>query len=81
MVSLDDAVIARLARGGEHFEVLVDPDYALQLREGERTTMDDVLASEEVFKDAAKGERASEEGLRKTFGTTATTEVAERIIK
>ncbi|MGZ4901356.1 MAG: ribosome assembly factor SBDS [Halobacteriota archaeon] len=81
MVSLDNAVIARLVRGGEHFEVLVDPEYALQLREGERTAMDDILAIEEVFKDAAKGERASEEGLKKTFGTTDATEVAERIIK
>ena len=81
MVSLDNAVIARLVRGGEHFEVLVDPEYALQLREGERSTVDDILAIEEVFKDAAKGERASGEGLKKTFGTTDATEIATRIIK
>ena len=34
MVSLDKAVIARLQRGEEHFEILVDPHTATKLIDG-----------------------------------------------
>ena len=34
MVSLDDAVIARLKKGEEHFEILVDPYEAASLIDG-----------------------------------------------
>jgi ribosome maturation protein SDO1 len=81
MVSLDNAVIARFTRSGEHFEVLVDPEKALQFREGHDIDMDSVLVIEEIFKDAPKGERAPTEALKKTFGTNNAIEVAQRIIK
>ena len=67
MVSLDNAVVARFARGGEHFEVLADPENALLLREGGDIDLDGVLAIEEIFKDASKGEKASDESLKHTF--------------
>ncbi len=34
MVSLDDAVIARLKKGEDHFEILVDPYLAADLLDG-----------------------------------------------
>ena len=34
MVSVDRAVIAKISKAHEHFEVLVDPDRALQLKKG-----------------------------------------------
>jgi ribosome maturation protein SDO1 len=80
MVSLDNAVVARFARGGEHFEVLADPENALSLREGRDIDMDAVLAIEEIFKDASKGEKASDEGLKNVFGTTDPAAIAKRII-
>jgi len=80
MVSLDNAVVARFSRGGEHFEVLADPDNALRLREGAAIDVDAVLAIEEVFKDASKGEKASDENLKRVFSTTDPAAIAKRII-
>ena len=80
MVSLDNAVVARFARGGEHFEVLADPENALLLREGGDIDLDGVLAIEEIFKDASKGEKASDESLKHTFSTTDPADIAKRII-
>lgn len=80
MVSLEKAVIARLRKGGEEYEVLVDPYLARDLKEGKDVNFEELLAVEEIFKDAKKGERASSDELRKTFGTDNTYEVAKRII-
>jgi ribosome maturation protein SDO1 len=80
MVSLDNAVVARFARGGEHFEVLADPENALRLREGGDVDLDAVLAIEEIFKDASKGEKASDENLKHAFSSTDPTTIAKRII-
>jgi len=80
MVSLEKAVIARLRRGGEEYEVLVDPYLARDLKEGKEVNFEELLAAEEIFKDAKKGERASSEELRKAFGTDDIYDVARRII-
>jgi ribosome maturation protein SDO1 len=80
MVSLDKAVVARFLRGGEHFEVLVDPKNALSMREGRDIDMDAVLAIEEIFKDASKGEKASDDALQNVFGTIDPPIIAKRII-
>ncbi len=80
-VSLDEAVVARLEKGGERFEVLVDPEGARKLREGEDVDVEEILAVEQVFRDARKGERASEQAMEEVFGTTEPTKVAEVIIK
>ncbi len=80
-VSLEEAVVARLEKGGERFEVLVDPEGARKLREGEDVDVEEILAVEQVFRDARKGERASEQAMEEVFGTTEPTKVAEIIIK
>ena len=83
MVSLDDAVIARLERGGERFEILVDPDLALEYREGgeEAPPLSEVLAVEDVFKDAHKGDRAPADLLTEAFSTSDKMEVADQILE
>lgn len=80
-VSLDDAIIARYSRGGHHFEVLVDPDGALDVREGQDLDPDEHLAAPEIFKDAKKGDHAGDETIKKVFGTTDVVEVATQIIR
>jgi ribosome maturation protein SDO1 len=80
MVSLDDAVVARLDSQGSHFEVLVDPHLAQKLREGEEVRFEDLLAIDEVFKDSSKGDRVSDEHVEKTFGTSDIEEVARKIV-
>ena len=81
MVKLEDAVIARLDTHGERYEVLVDPNLALDLKRNAEIDITTVLAVETIFKDAKKGEKASEEQMKKVFSTQDTLEIAEKIIK
>ncbi len=81
VVGVDKAIIARYERGGQRFEMLVDPDLAWRLRRGESVNMDDLLASLDVYKDARKGDRAPEEAIQKVFGTTDPYAIAEYIVK
>ena len=80
MVSLDDAVIARLKKGEEHFEILVDPYSAAELIDGNEIDIMKCLAIDSVFKDSKKGTHASEESLKKNFNTEKIEEIAKLII-
>ena len=80
MVSLDEAVVARLDSEGSHFEVLVDPHLAQKMREGDDVNIEDLLAIDEVFKDSSKGDRVSDEHIEKTFGTSDIEQVAKKIV-
>ncbi len=80
MVSLDDAVIARLKKGDHHFEILVDPYSAADLIEGKDVDVNKILAVDSVFKDSRKGTQASEESIQEVFGTTDLESVATKII-
>ncbi len=80
-VPLEKAIVVKLEKLGKTFEVLADPDGVLDLREGKKVNVRDILAIDEIFKDARKGERASEEDIMKVFGTTDIEKVAEIIIK
>ncbi len=81
MVSIEDAVIARISRSHENFEILVDPELALRLKKGESVSIDRMLAVNEVYKDARKGEKVSPTELEKNFGTSDILKVAEKILK
>ena len=81
MISLEDAVIARLEYFGEHFEILVDPEMAADFKRDEAIEMQEILAVEEVFKDANKGDKASEEAMMKAFNTTDILDAAAIIIR
>ena len=71
MVSLDDAVVARLEKGGKRYEVLVDPDLVEQFKaEPESVELDKLLATDEIWHDARGGERPTEEKIISTFGTS-----------
>jgi len=71
MISLDEAVTARLESHGARFEVLVDPDAALAIDRGEfEGELADVIAAEDVFEDASRGDRPAESDLETVFDTT-----------
>lgn len=80
MVSLDEAVIARLKKGEDIFEILVDPYAAADLIDGKEIDILQNLAIDTVFKDSKKGTHASEESLQKHFETTDVQKIAKRII-
>ena len=59
----------KLTIGGEHYEILVNPDSALSYKQGRNVEPSAVIATDEVFSDARKGLRASSEKLKLHFGT------------
>lgn len=82
MISLDDAVTARLESHGTRFEVLVDPDAALAIKRGEfEGDIEDVIAAEDVFEDASRGDRPAEEDLETVFGTTDPLAIIPEVIE
>ncbi len=80
MVSIDKAVLARY-KSKKNFEVLVDADKARELREGKDIDIREVLAVEEIFENASRGEKASNDDLMSVFSTSDKLKVAEMIIK
>jgi len=80
MVDIEDAIVARLESHGESFEILIDPKVVNQLREGKEVNLYEFMVIDEIFKNAHKGTKASEEKIKEVFGTTETIEVAKQII-
>ncbi len=84
--------LARLKTHGEVLEVVIDPDKAIEYKtaikkrhekkmpEVGEPELREVLRSEEIFHDAHKGELASENFLKETFGTDEPLEIAEKIL-
>ena len=82
MISLEDAVAARLESHGARFEVLIDPDAALEIKREEFDgELADVIAAEDVFEDASRGDRPAETDLEDVFETTEPLEIIPEVIK
>ncbi len=73
--------IVRLSTGGEHFEILVHPDPALDFKFGRKVEVSQVVAVDEVYSDANKGLRVPSEKLAKAFKTTDFLQIAEVILR
>ena len=74
-------VIARVEKSGEKFEVLVKPEAVQKVRDGKDVDLLKELAIDEIFKDAHKGSKASEDKMAEFFGTTEPLAVAKQIIQ
>ena len=72
--------IARIKKGGNTFEIVVDPDLAMDLKHGKNVDIIDILKSEKVFSDAHKGLLASEHVMKSIFGTADPLDVSRQII-
>ena len=81
MVSLDDAVLARLEKDGKRYEVLVDP-VLVEVFKSDPNSVDinDFLAMDEVFHDARGGERPTEEAIESVFQTQDITVITSMIL-
>ncbi len=84
MVTLDEAVTAKLDKHGLEFQILVDPEIALKFREEKgnmKLDLDDLLAVEGVFVGPARdGAKAANEELTKAFGGTSVEEAVKQIL-
>ncbi len=66
---MSKTVIAKYSVAGETFEIFVDADKAYDFITGKLSNPLTALEVEEVFKDANKGDRQSQDKLKKAFGT------------
>jgi ribosome maturation protein SDO1 len=66
---LDGRVIARYERKGHRFEIIIEPGAIDDLKLGKPVNLAEKMPSEEVFKDAHKGDRASAEVMKEVFAT------------
>ena len=80
-VDVDKAVVCRLKRAGQKFEILVDPKRALEFKKGNKIDLNDIIAYPSVYKDVSSTDVVSQSDLQKAFGTTDIFKVAERILR
>jgi ribosome maturation protein SDO1 len=81
MVSLDNAVLARMEKGGKRYELLVDPNLVEDFKSKPETVdLNHFLAMDEVFHDIRGGERPTEDAIEKTFGTQDIFEITKAIL-
>ena len=76
---LKNNVIARFESHGERFEIIISPKAIERIRDGSPLDMED-LASEFIFSDAKKGNKASEEKMDEVFNTNSIKEISKIII-
>ena len=81
MVSLDDAVLARLEKGGSRYEILVDPDLVDTWKKDPNSVpLGDLLATEEIWNDAKSGDRPTTDAIESVFGTTDLLTCVQKIL-
>lgn len=81
MVSLDDAVLARLEKGGSRYEILVDPELVDEWKKDHTSvSLDDLLATDEIWNDARSGDRPTTDALESVFGSTDLLICVEKIL-
>ena len=82
MVSLDDAVIARLEKGGNRYEILVDPELVAQWKEdNDSVVIEDLLATDEVWSDVKAGDRPPSDAIENTLGSVELIVCVEKILR
>ena len=79
-ISVEKAVIAKITKSGERFEILVDPELALQFKSGKDVDMDELIVTKEIYENSKKGLRASEDKVNKAFGTNDIIKITKAII-
>ncbi|MDI3482286.1 MAG: ribosome maturation protein [Candidatus Methanomethylophilaceae archaeon] len=80
MVDLENAIVARFESHGETFEILIDPDVVRYVREGKDIDLMEHMVIDDIFNDARKGTRPSEEKILEVFKTNDVLEIARTII-
>jgi ribosome maturation protein SDO1 len=75
--------VIRFQKFGKNFELVVDPDAAITLKNSKDRTIDslrEMLKAEKVFADAKKGQLADDDELLAVFGTKDFFGIAKRMV-
>jgi len=77
----DKLTVIRYSINDQNFEILVNPDKALEYKLSKKGEMNKIIAIEEIFVDSTKGLRASNEKMKKHLGTSDTIEGTKIILE
>lgn len=72
--------LVRLKSHGLTFEVAIDPDKAVEYKEGGSVAMREIFKADAIFTDAKKGYVASDDDLMKVFGTTDVDTIKKKLL-
>lgn len=83
---IDDRVqisvnLLRYKSHGKSFEIAIEPDKAVEFREGDAVDIDEIITSDGIFEDMKKGLVASQEDLQKVFETTDTNKIVSIMLE
>jgi len=78
---MSKSVIAKYIVNKETFEILVDSELAYEYITGKRSDPLSVLEADDIFKDVNKGERQSEDKIKRAFNTTDLATIVSTILK
>ncbi|HDP73822.1 MAG TPA: ribosome assembly factor SBDS [Candidatus Woesearchaeota archaeon] len=73
--------VTKIKKAGNNFEVVIEPELAVKLREGQDVDLIDAAKSMHVFTDANKGLLAADKDIMEAFGTIEPEKVIKKIIK
>ena len=80
---MEEAVTARYETSGHRFEILIDPEVAYNWKTDpvNDDELVEALATDEIWKDAQKGDRVSEQVIKEVFDTDELALVVKRILE
>ncbi len=73
-------IVIRFEKDGKRFEILADPDKALEYREGKKIPLSEAVHGDFIYKDARKGLKASPSDIERVFGTQDVSKVIHEIL-
>ncbi len=76
----NNIILAKIKRNKNNFEIVINPDNALDFKNGKIDSLNQVLEADDIFTDAKKGLKASNNELEAAFNTTNSDEIAKIII-
>ncbi|MHA1586156.1 MAG: SBDS family protein, partial [Candidatus Heimdallarchaeota archaeon] len=76
-IDLEKKALVRYKYRNQKFEIIVDPEAALNYKKGEEIPLSDIVEGYMVFHNATKGEKASEIILEQTFETNNEEEIVK----
>ncbi|HDT11552.1 MAG TPA: ribosome assembly factor SBDS [bacterium] len=81
-IDLENKALVRYIYRNQKFEIIVDPEKALEYKKGEEAIdLSEVVEAFIVFQNASKGEKAADTLLEQTFETRDENEIFDTIIK
>ena len=80
-IDLEKKALIRYTYRNQKFEIIVDPEMALEYKKGNDIPLNDIVEGYIVFHNATKGEKASETILEQTFETTDEVEIVKIIVE